>query len=250
MPFFRRSPHVLTTNGRPQPQPETPGSLPRRYRLFVECERRLASDPLATPSAAGRPIGDGLGLEGLVGKISPLFARERSLIRWVALRGAFADLFIRVLDPESAAVAPADLIYAMGFVLDDTQEEAPFAVNPQWQISPEQRQAALGIFSSVSTRVQDYPRYSRMDIADVNADPRCRFSTAVALDIIAWSAIALLRLGIAQQLFPQAPEPDALTESGWYTDPLWAKAERYWDGSDWTERCRAQDGREMSAPLA
>ncbi len=249
MPLFGRS-RVLTINGRPQTQPEAPGSIQRRLRLFVECERRLADDPLALPSAAGRPIGDGLGLESLVAKIAPLFVRERSLIRWAALRGAFTELFVRIFDPGSAAASPAELIYAMGFILDDTQDEAGFAVNPQWQVTPEQREGALGIFSSVSIRMDDYDRYSQMNIADVNADPRCQIPVAVALDAIAWSAVALLRLGIAQQVIAQVPEPDALSGPGWYTDPLWAKAERYWDGSDWTARCRLNDGRETSVPLA
>ncbi len=248
-PFGFGNRRVFTINGRPQPQPEVPGSMQRRFRLFVECERRLADDPLALPSAAGQPIGDGLGLEGLVAKIAPLFTRERSLIRWVALRGAFTELFVRIFDPESAVTSRADLIYTMGFILDDTQNEPRFAVNPQWQATPEQRQDALGIFSSVSIRVEDYDRYSQMNIADVNTDPHCQISNAVALDAIAWSATALLRLGIAQQLLAQVPEPDALTEPGWYTDPLWAKAERYWDGSDWTDRCRGQDGRQTSVPL-
>lgn len=101
MPLFRGRPdlrpddrHVLTISGRPQPQPEVPGGMPRRGRLFTECARRLADDPLAGSAAEGRPIADGPGLEGLVAKVAPLFARERSLIRWVALRGAFTDLFV------------------------------------------------------------------------------------------------------------------------------------------------------------
>ena len=92
---------ILTINGRPQSEPERPGSLPRRNRLFVECTRRLADDPLASEDARGTPIGDGLGMEGLAAKIAPLFERERSLLRWVALRGAFTDMYINTIDPAS-----------------------------------------------------------------------------------------------------------------------------------------------------
>lgn len=51
MPLFHRQPEpggrrVLTVNGNPQPEPEAIGSMPRRFGLFVECERRLADDPL------------------------------------------------------------------------------------------------------------------------------------------------------------------------------------------------------------
>lgn len=252
MPLFRRG---LTINGRPQPNPEVPGSMPRRNRLFGECERRLAAEHLAGPSAAGQPIGDGSGLEGLVAKVAPLFEREQSLIRWVALRGAFTELFIRIFDPDSAIASPEDLEQVMGlaWVTDVQNGSHPDLAQP-WRttLSPDQRQAALGVASSVFIRAEDYGRYSRMSVQDVNADPSCRVPKAAALDCIVWSAVALLRLGVAHQLFPQIPEPDALPEHGWYTEPLFAKAERFWDGSDWTARCRVRDGRgfiETSAPL-
>jgi hypothetical protein len=255
MPFFRKPP-VLTINGRPQPQPEVIGGMPRRNRLFVECERRLAADPLAGPAAAGQPIGDGFGLEGLVAKLTPLFERERSLIRWVALRGAFAELFVRVVDPDSAAVLALDLEQVMGLEwIDDTYDDGHFNLAQPWRttLSPDQQQAALGVAGSIINRSQDYARYSKMSVTDVNADPRCQISQALALDYIAWLAVAFLRLGIAQQLFSQVPEPDVLPVPGWYTEPLFAKAERFWDGSNWTDSCRVKDGRgfnETSIPLA
>jgi hypothetical protein len=172
----------------------------------------------------------------------------------VALRGAFAHLFIWVFDRESAAVLPMDLEYVMGLEwVTDAQGEHLDLIQP-WRttLSPDQRQAALVVASSVCTRVVDYSRYSKMNVYDVNADPHCQILKAVALDCIAWSAIALLRLGIAQQLFPQVPEPDALSEPGWYIDPLFAKSERFWDGSDWTARSRTNDQRsiETNVPLA
>lgn len=254
MPFFRKPP-VLTVNGRPQPQPEAIGNMSRRTRLFVECERRLATDPLAGSAAIGRPIGDGFGLEGLVAKLTPLFERERSLIRWVALRGAFAELFVRVVDPDSAAVLALDLEQVMGLEwIDDTYDDGHFNLAQPWRttLSPDQQQAALGVAGSIINRSQDYARYSKMKVTDVNSDPRCQISQALAMDCIAWLAIAFLRLKIAQQLFPQIPEPDALPEPGWYAEPLFAKAERFWDGSDWTARCRVRDGRgfiETNSPL-
>lgn len=253
MGFFNR---VLTINGRSQSHPEVPGSIQRRLRLFFECERRLADDPLAGSAALGQPIGDGYGLERLVTKVAPLFEREQSLIRWVALRGAFAELFIRIFDPNSAVASPEDLEQAMGLTwVTDVQGESHPDLAQTWRttLSPDQRQAALGVASSVFIRAEDYGRYSRMSVQDVNADPRCQIPKAAALDCIAWSAIALLRLGVAQQFFPQVPEPDALPEPGWYTEPLFAKSERFWDGSDWTSRCRVRDGRrfnETDVPLA
>jgi len=253
MPLFRKPVEpaqraALTVNGHTQHTPEGPGTVQRRYRLFVECERRLADDPLASPNAFGQPLGDGQGLEGLVEKIAPLFASEPSILRWVALRGALSDICIRVLDPESAVAPPDALERAMGIEWvqgPDAQSHPDLAEPWRTKLTAEQREAALGIASVVLTRASDYPRYSEMSVDDVNADERSGSLTrVVALDVIAWSAVALLRLEIAQQLFPQVPEPDALVEPGWYTEPLFAKAERYWDGADWTRACRVADGRQ------
>ena len=70
----------------------------------------------------------------------------------------------------------------------------------------------------------------------------------MALDFIAWSAVALLRTELAHG-FLHAPEPDALEQPGWYTDPLWGKAQRYWDAADWTERVRTSGGQEAISRL-
>ncbi len=205
----------------------------------------------------GPPLGDGRGLENLVGQIAPLFEAELSLVRWVALRGALAEMFIRVVDRESAARSPADLETVMGleWVSDSNGDSYADLVEP-WRtdFSPAQRSAALGIASSVLIRAEDYPRYSALSVQAVNDDPQCSLmNRALALDTIAWSAVALLRLGVAQQLFSQVPEPDALDEPGWYPEPLFTKSERYWDGSDWTAACRVLEHggyREASVPLA
>lgn len=128
--------------------------------------------------------------------------------------------------------------------------EPVFDVGPEWasRLSPEQRSGAVGLFVSLAERLFDYERYSKLPIDDVNQDPLYRrMGDAMALDFIAWSAVALLRTGLAQDVL-SAPEPDALESPGWYTDPLWGKAERYWDGTDWTDRARA-GGREVVSRL-
>lgn len=242
----------LTINGRPQREPEVPGSLERRSRLYIECMRLLAGDRLAAEAAAGVPIGDGLGMEGLVAKIKPLFARERSLVRWVALRGAFTDTYINTVDPESRVVPfyPAvETVMGVGHVAAPGAADV-IDVAPGWaaRLTREQRSGAIQLFAAVQVRVFDYGRYSKMDMADVNRDRKCYLNDQMALEFIAWNAVAMLRLGIAEQVMT-APEPDALEGPGWYTDPLWGKAERYWDGADWTSRCRVTGGRELSSDL-
>ncbi len=34
---------------------------------------------------------------------------------------------------------------------------------------------------------------------------------------------------------------------GWYPDPFFGGRERYWDGGEWTEQCRATDTKEHQA---
>jgi len=243
---------ILTINGRPQSEPECPGSLERRSRLFVECTRRLADDPLAREDAQGTPIGDGLGMEGLVAKIAPLFEKERSLLRWVALRGAFTDLYINTIDPTSR-VFPffpmVERVMGVGHLSEPGAPEQVIDVGPDWapRLTQQQRTAAIQVFSAVQVRAYDYDRYSRIGVDEVNRDRKCYLNDAMALDFIAWSAVALLRTGIARQQM-DVPEPDALDVPGWYTDPLFAKAKRYWDGADWTDRCLSL-GDEISTPL-
>ena len=119
---------------------------------------------------------------------APLFEQKHSLIRWVALRVAFAELFIRVFDPDSAAVLPMDFEYVMGL------EWVPDAQPWRTTLSPDQRQNALGVASSVCNRAVDYSRYSEMNVTDVNADPRCRIPKAVALDCIVLVFLVLIRI--------------------------------------------------------
>ena len=62
----------------------------------------------------------------------------------------------------------------------------------------------------------------------------------------------MLRTGAGGPLL-DLPEPGRLDAAGWYAEPLFAKSERYHDGSDWTDRCRVIKGRkarEVSMPLS
>jgi hypothetical protein len=237
-----------TVNGRRQETPEEPGTLQRRFRLFGECVRRLAGEPLASPQAHGVPVGDGLGLEGLVAQIAPLFEREQSLIRWVALRGALADLYIHTIDPTSRSVPfypTVEVVMGVGHLSDHDDPEEVIGVVPDWsdRLTEHQQQSAVNIYTSVWRRLLHYEHYSKMPIGEVNSLRLLQVGPAIGLDIIAWSAIAMVRLGCD---YEDIPGPDELDEPGWYTEPVFGVDERYWDGSDWTERCRVRTGRRYS----
>jgi Protein of unknown function (DUF2510) len=258
-----RSPSILTISGRPQPTPETSDSIERRIRLYVECERRLTGHPLAGQDARGGLLGPGSGLEHLVALIAPLFQREQSLIRWVAIRGAVACLYMNILDPRSAKASAEDFACAMGFrwidsagrpYTDEAQGDVSFVVQDQSGRMPrELKNAAAATIDTVMGYLADYRRFTSMNLADAIVDPFfSKLDDAAALDCIAWSAVARLRMGLAQQVSAKVPEPDALPEPGWYTEPLTAKCERYWDGYDWKSACRLADGgrsKEFTLPL-
>lgn len=203
----------LTINGDSQPDPEAIGQgIPRRYRLYLECVRRLAEDPLV--STPGKAVGDGRGLEQLVARIEPLFSQEPSLARWVALRGALTDLHVWVFDPQSAAASQDDLEHVMGLARRTDNDGLHLDLAEPWrsQFTQAEHDAAFGIASSIMIRVEAYPRLEGMTVAEVNADPEMRrVGRALALDMIAWSATAMLRLGIAQQLMSQVPHHNPIS---------------------------------------
>ena len=243
-----------TIQGHPQTRPEGPGAVQRRFRLFQACLLALRYEPLASVNAELTPVGDGMGLEDLVARIRPLFAQEPSMIYWTLLRGAIGHLYISTWDEQTRTVPfyPAvERAMGVGLLSDPEDPNRVFGVAPEWdsRVTAAQRENILGVYQSVFSLVGDYARYSAMDSGDVLKDPRLQISDTVALDMIAWAAIAVLRLDLASD---EVPQPDRLEVPGWYAEPLWGKAERYWDGADWTDRSRARvDGayRSWSAPM-
>ena len=243
---------VLTIDNEPQPTPEGLGTLERRVRLYLECARRVNEFVQSSADSKGIPLGDGVGLEEIVQQIRPLFARERSLIQWVALRGAFPALWMNILEDSDGSLSEkryGDLHEAMGIVVDNANDV--WDVTPEWKerLSEAQRAAVLGVAGNVMIRVDDYPVYSKLPANEVLENPIWPIGYSVALDCIVWCAVAMSRLGV---LLPaHLPKPDKLETPDWYPEPLFNKAERYWDGSDWTERCRVlRNGRYEEIAIA
>jgi Protein of unknown function (DUF2510) len=260
VPFFGRGAgeqersvrSTRTVTGNRMTEPEEIGTLPRRARLMAAAVRRVRPHPLAQPNASGRPFGDGSGMEDVVAVIRPLFSTERSITRWVAIRGALLFLDMATTDNK---VAWFDIITAMGMeVVRDpaTGELRPTVTNPDG-LTPTVVGNVIGVCASLKQRLDDYDQVSKMPIDDVNADPTWAIvNEAIALDYIAWTSVALCRTNLLQDTVQRMPDPGLLETPGWYADPLWAKAERFWDGGDWTARMRVQDGRrwiETSQPL-
>jgi hypothetical protein len=39
------------------------------------------------------------------------------------------------------------------------------------------------------------------------------------------------------------PQAQVLDVPAWYTEPVFAKCERFWNGTDWKAKCRILDGK-------
>ena len=234
-----------TLSGRPVTVQEEMGAQPRRGRLMAAAVRRLEEHPMGRESAQGIALGDGYGMDGLVGHIFPLFQREMSFARWVAIRGAL--LFLDMIAPSDREWHELMPIMGIAPVADPQTGEPTAMVLHQGDsaVPPDVEQNILGLFWAITRRWGCYAEVSEMSVAQVNADPLwANVGPPMALDFIAWAAIAMLRTGQAtSDLIMKMPEPGLLEEPGWYVEPLFAKCERYWSGDDWTDRVRVKEGR-------
>jgi hypothetical protein len=217
------------------------GMYPRRSRLMVSAIHVLADDKLAKPSSAGVPLGAGHGMEPLVERIRPLFEREASLIRWVAYRGALR--FLDMVFATDGEWRVATLTMGLEVGKDPSSGEHQIrAIERPGPIPRKVKGQITGLFSSISLSLEDYQEIAEASVQAVNANPRWQLDDGMALDYIAWTAIAMLRTGKAKEVLGH-PEPGMLEYPGWYADPLLAQAERYWDGTDWTARMRVAAGK-------
>lgn len=228
-----------TLGSQPQASAEEYGAWPRRMRLFHFFEVELQRHDLASKEAFGRPLGDGSGLEELTRFVGSVMAKERSLIRGVGLRGAIANLW------QCGPEAWQQMSAAVGLSHEGEGPAAHWTFGEQGaELSRDRRDAALGLHASIMLKVANYDEIQTLSLDAVKSDHRWFLSSMTeshGLDYIAWAAIVICRLD-SQGLLPPAvatpPMPSRLDSAGWFVDPMFAKCDRYWDGEDWTDRCR------------
>lgn len=145
--------------------------------------------------------------------VSSLLTKEHSFVKWVSLRGGLAFVSIALEDPKLS--------------LDDL---ITYAKRP-----PPAGAEAL---------VRNYSSLESASFSDVIGDPNLVRDPDWHIDLIAWCAAAFAG-GNLHKTVLQADIPAAqrLSDPGWYAEPVFSKCERYWDGADWTARCRALEGR-------
>lgn len=217
------------------------GGAVRRVLLMASAVRVVAEHPVARPNRSGEPLLGPSGLTSVVETLRPMFAVENALVPWIALRGAllFLQMTFRPSDPAMAE--------SMGI----HQGDHSLLVPTDAALAGE-AQSYLSLYRSLLDKLRSYDELEQMSLHAVLADPRFRgVDTEVGFQMIAWAAVAMLRTGRVDVVH-NFGEPGRIDSAGWYTEPLFAKAERYHDGRDWTNRCRAiERGREMvlSTPL-
>jgi hypothetical protein len=184
-------------------------------------------------------------MESVQPDLQIVFAKEQSLVRWIALRGALLFLSMAFHDDWGAAAR------AMGIHLGDS---AGPRLTDSEGLSDGQIKRCVSLHNSIRMKVETYDELEHMSLPNVLRDPRFRnIGTAEGFDYIGWAAVALLRSGRAEIVLDNFGEPGRMDEPGWYTEPLFSKSERYYDGSDWTAQCRViERGQELliSTPLA
>jgi hypothetical protein len=146
-----------------------------------------------------------------------LLAKEASLVKWVSLRGGLTFLSIALEDPAQSLAKMRS--YA--------GREGP---------------------EDLDRLVAAYPLIEKASFTDVLEDPLLVRSNVWHLDFIAWCASAFAGGQLHRTLLQgEIPAAQALTAPGWYAEPVFAKCERFWDGGDWTSRCRVLEGRRWEA---
>jgi hypothetical protein len=175
-------------------------------------------DPLDIPGAMerrARLFGEAIEIAKRGGDVRPgianLLAKKSQLIKWVSLRGALSYVSIT--------------LEQSGRTLGDLRGYAG-------QAEPD---GALDLIRSYESRV------SKLRFAEVLADPSLVKSIDWHLDFITWAAVAHVQGGLDR--FLVIPAAQVLDVPAWYREPVFGKAERYWDGADWTTKVRVLDGR-------
>ena len=255
MPFFRSLSQepiepslrpTKTLTGKQVLKSEEIGSFVRRARMFGSATRLLENHPLTLPNSIGIPVGAGYGLENLVAIINPLFTKEKALIRWTALRGALLGLSI--LCPTEDAWDQLAVIMGLDIRWDEESRQKRAIISAKHvDLPPPIEKEILGIFYSATVHWSQYSKIEEMSVDEINSAPEFRFiNDSLALELIAWSSVAILRTDwIRDSILNDWPEPGLLEKPGWYAEPIFSKCERFWDGLDWTPRCRDWEGKRL-----
>ena len=189
--------------------------------------RSVTGRPVTPPEAPGsferrsRLFGEAIRIAdsqaNLSTEVAALFARESSLVKWVSLRGALTFLAIALEDPS-------------------------------YSLSQMRAFAGHAEPNGLEVLLRSYPNIEKASFKDVLADTSLTRNNDWHLGLIEWCASAFSNGQLHKTLLSgEIPAAQELTTPGWYAEPVFAKCERYWDGGDWTNRCRILEGRKWES---
>jgi hypothetical protein len=154
-----------------------------------------------------------LGKQGgdLRSGIASLLSREASFIKWSSLRGALMFVSMALEDPARS--------------LDELRNAA----------GGNEPDGAADLIRSYESSIVNLSTY------DVLRNPGLVRTDGWHLDLITWAVKAFVGAGLTG-FVANIPAPQRLDVPAWYADPVFAKAERFWDGNDWSPKCRVLNG--------
>ena len=224
----------------------------RKSAITLACVNQVMTLPVAAAESFGQPLAHWLGLQPASDVVHDLLRQDRSLAAWVARDCLVTlDALLHGMDPSQddaleTALGAAGL--RSGPVIDPFEAE---------HVPPKATEDVLRLANRVLSIFFAFERadgsgrahrgfYERMFAA------RSMSAALMAHDIAAWTAVVIGRLvhtGYLDEMPWMAPEfhrVPAMTVPDWYPNPFQmgeiingeAAWQRYWDGTDWTDRIR------------
>ena len=218
------------------------GSRSRKNVLAVAILNRLCDATVGSSSSFGQEISDGR-LEEAVHIVATVTTQDRSLLRHVARDTAL-------------------LFESLGG-LTQNKDAAFRAVGQSGSTTTVRVTQAASRALAVARTIQDRSNDRRPNSSDLKTYTSLFEDASLgghrrALDVGAWVGTVTARLHTGGQLPPDLPlfgrqlaNFARMDGVGWYPNPVnagdtsdgQAQIERWWDGTDWTERIRIRSGR-------
>jgi hypothetical protein len=224
----------------------------RKSVIALACLNRVMTLPVADITSYGRPLANSLGLRPASDAVRDILFQDRSMAAWVARDSLVAfdallgTMHVSLADALETAMSAAGL--RPGPVIDPSQAH-DLSAAAQAEVRTLANRVILMFFAFERT---DGRRGGDRTFYELLFATRSRRAAAIAHEITAWVGAVLGRLRGAGALpeprwmspeFRTVPE---MTSASWYPNPYLmgeilggeATWQRYWDGTDWTDRVR------------
>jgi hypothetical protein len=238
----------------------------RKSVIAFACVNQIMTLPASRADQFGRPLANSVGLRPASDLVRSILFQDRSMAAWAARDCLVTlDALLSTMHPSwddalDTAMSAAGLL--PGPSIDPTRLEGITSRTKEDVLTLANRVISVFFASERPNghRSGDRTFYERLFAT------RSLAGALVAYEIVAWTGTVIGRLRDADYLdevlwmspeFRTVPE---MTTEGWYPNPFRmgeviggeAGWQRFWDGTDWTDRVRMRDGsawRELSKTM-